>query len=191
MGYFFINIPKTGGTSIRAALGHERAPHYWAAKAIEEIGQEEWDERFTFTFVRNPFDRVVSQYHFQLQKTPHVLYKHLQGAIDEDEYPMDFKVWVQIVYGEIAPILEDLHWGLRPQTDWFMDGDKKLVDYVGRFEKLQNDFAFVCNCIGFPPNTKLPHHKKSEHAKWWTYYDDATMDVVAEYFARDMQVIGW
>ena len=191
MDYFFVDIPKTAGSSIRAALDHKKRPHYWASKAIEEMGRQTWDELFTFTFVRNPFDRIVSQYHFQAQKEPHVLYKHLFDPPPEDLPSVDFQTWVRMVYEDIVPNLPDPFWAYRPQTDWFMDGNKCLVKYIGRFERLWYHFKFICAMLDRPSDLKLPHHKQSQHRPWWEYYDAATAKIVTDYFARDFELLGY
>ena len=61
--FTFVHIQKTGGTSIRVALGLPKVPpgkHWSAARHRAALGREEWERRFTFAFVRNPWDRLVS-----------------------------------------------------------------------------------------------------------------------------------
>ena len=58
---FFIHINKTGGSSIRQALGVPQQ-HITASNLIKEVGLKRWKSRFTFSVVRNPWDRVVSLY---------------------------------------------------------------------------------------------------------------------------------
>lgn len=192
---FFVNIPKTAGTSIRVALDYKKYPHehLWAAKIIERLGQDEWNRLFTFTFVRNPWDRVVSQYHFRAQKEPHALWKDLYPQEYWDDPLVDFKTWVYEAYGDHGaarhphgPAFSE--WRL--QTDWYMDGDECLVDFIGSFERLHRDFSHVCQRIGVPTRN-LSHHKQSTHGPWQDYYDSATADIVAEYFARDIEILGY
>jgi hypothetical protein len=74
--FVFIAIPKNASTSIRAALGPhsdvlsgDRDPYYHhvSASALRDHFAErewDWDGYFKFAVVRNPWERVVSQYRY-------------------------------------------------------------------------------------------------------------------------------
>ena len=92
---------------------------------------------------------------------------------------------------------------LIPQHDYLCDSKGKiLVDFVGRFENLQDDFDKVCDKIGMP-RTKLPHTNTTKYIKksgggweldnkhYTEYYDEMTKDIVAKQFKRDIQYFGY
>ena len=64
--FIFIHINKTGGTSIEKALGLEK-DHLTASEKKTAIGKQKWKKIYSFAFVRNPWDKVVSHYHHRVK----------------------------------------------------------------------------------------------------------------------------
>lgn len=173
--WVFIHINKTGGSSIEKALGMQ-FDHRSARDKVAAIGRPAWNRKFSFSFVRNPWDKVVSHYHYRL--------KTAQSGFRED--PPDFASWVRLAYAERDPRYFDQPLMFAPQMDWIGDQqDRILVNFVGRFERLQDDFAQVCERIG--KQATLPHLKASQHAHYSSYYDGDSQAIVAQHFARDIE----
>jgi hypothetical protein len=178
--WIFIHINKTGGSSIEKALGMQ-FDHRSAREKIEAIGNSAWERKFTFSFVRNPWDKVVSQYHYRLNT----------GQAGFRDYPPDFNDWVRKTFAEKHPLYYDQPLMFADQMEWIGDFDGRiLVDFIGRFENLQSDFDDVCHRIG-RKSVILPHLKPSSHAHYRDYYTAQSRNIIADHFERDIRHLGY
>ncbi|MBR8828221.1 MAG: sulfotransferase family 2 domain-containing protein [Gomphosphaeria aponina SAG 52.96 = DSM 107014] len=194
----FIHIQKCAGTSITYALNPylpeddivlgctpkgEKLSKIWgptkgiykhatALKAKEVLGEEIWDNYFKFSFIRNPWDLVVSTYHWWL-KTSWDDDKNTGAKIRQMN---SFEEYVKSPY-------------LRSHTcsQALMDGTQNsLVDFIGKYESLEKDFAYVCGRVGLP-NIELPAKNISEHKGYQEYYDQTTKEIVKKRFKWDIK----
>jgi len=174
--FIFIHINKSGGSSIETALGIPFA-HKTAQQYRNQIGEKRWQRVFTFTIVRNPWDKVVSHYHYRVMTN--------QTGLGEATIPFD--EWVQLAYGDNDPRYYNNPRMFMPQTDWITDESGRiLVDFVGKFENLQDDFNTICQHIG-KSGVPLPHLKKSRRKSYKDYYSSESREIVANWFATDIE----
>jgi hypothetical protein len=175
----FVHINKTGGSSIEKALGLP-FQHRTAREIHDLIGAKRWQSRFSFTFIRNPWDKVASHYHYRVKTNQ-------TGLRDQ---PIPFAEWVRLAYGENARPYYDNPKMFMPQMDWIAGQDGRImVDFVGRFESLHADFKVVCDKVGI--EATLPHLKQTKRSDYRKYYDDATAAIVAHWFAKDIDVFSY
>ncbi|MCW8091277.1 sulfotransferase family 2 domain-containing protein [Alteromonas sp. ASW11-130] len=173
--FIFIHINKTGGSSVEKALGLP-FEHETALEKIAELGRSQWDKKFTFAIVRNPWDKVVSHYRYRVKTNQ-------TNLADKN---IDFRQWVKLAYGDNNPEYYDKPIMFMPQLDWIADEDGNLlVDEILRFENLSEGFNDVAKRLNI--NATLPHVKKSKRGNYRDYYDDETQLVVAKWFAKDVE----
>lgn len=195
--FLFVHIPKSAGTSCAAALRaglpwwerpqfqtRRGSKHRTLTEGLEIISRPRSlpfasppQTYLTFAFVRNPWDRIVSVFHY-LQKT-----RGAAGGI-----PESFQAFVRCIE-QRDPAVESLR-SMRSQCSYLTDRQGNLaVDIVGRFESLAEDFDAIVRRIGL--KTRLPHVNASRHEPYTSYYDDWSREVIAERFADDILEFGY
>jgi hypothetical protein len=177
--YVFIHINKTGGSSIEKALGIG-LDHSTAKEKYRQLGADAWQRKYVFTVVRNPWDKVVSHYHYRVKTNQTGL-----GA-----QPLPFRDWLLRCYVDRDPAYYDEPRMFMPQRQWLVDeNDQMLVEFIGRFEQLEQDFEHVCSRLGL--RARLGHAKPSARGSYRDYYDAETRALVGQVFAEDLVAFGY
>ena len=100
--------------------------------------------------------------------------------------PIKFNDWVKLAYGDKDPKYYDKPKMFMPQIEWITDeAGKELVNFVGKFESLQEDFTEICNKLG-KPEIQLPHLKKSTHKSYKDYYTNESYAIISDWFSEDI-----
>ena len=193
----FVHIPKTAGNSIMQAFGIGWENHMDLARYREQLGADVLADCFKFAIVRNPWDRILSEYNFQRKKKQRAdtvrLYLHRPDGTERT-----FAEWVDhaLSHPHDHPPKE---WGgktspeihrMSPQVDWISLDGKNGVDFVGRMESLQADFDAVCHRLGVPQK-RLKRRNWKLHWHYSRYYDTATRDRVGKYYEKDIEAFGY
>jgi hypothetical protein len=186
--FVFVHIPKTAGNSVNRVFGVSWQNHKDLGRYARECGA--LDGFFKFAIVRNPWDRLLSDYNYQKKKSRENKL-HLftpSGAV------RSFKEWVHAVFSDPfcypasdwgGEVSDGIHrWS--PQVDWISLDGKIAVDEVIKLENLDEGFAKVLQRLG-RPSVRLPRRNSRFHWHYSHYYDDATRDLVAEYYAKDIR----
>jgi len=212
----FVHVPKTAGQSVeqffmnRRGLdwdadreevllgdndnrdcGTEKLAHLSAFEYVDcgFLQRDEFDRLFKFAFVRNPFERLVSEYRYRNY------FQHRSFS--------DF-----VLNRMPRPGWDDKYRHVMPQYEMLHDREGcLLVDFVGRFETLQRDFDEVCKRLGIE-DSALPHrnpsNKKSRNLKrrvrnvlfrngendkrhYTEFYDARTKDAVERFYRKDIE----
>jgi hypothetical protein len=132
-----------------------------------------------FAFVRNPWDRLVSRHAYLLRKTEHGRSREVNELGGFDAYLR----WELARTGKKG--------GMRHQADYVLGPDNRLiVDFIGYFERLEEDFAEVCRRIGI--RAALPPAKAgSSRRDYRALYTDETRDLVGQAYAKDIALFGY
>lgn len=184
----FVHIPKTGGLSVNNALfGRNTGGHLTMDKYQMIFDQFELKNLFKFTIVRNPWDRLFSAYSYLKDggTTDHDKvwsHRNLSKFRDFEEFVLN---WVNT-----KNVISWIHFV--PQYRFIMTPitHKFQVDFIGKFESLDDDFQTVCKQIG-RSEIKLPHLNQSNTNDYRSQYNQKMRDVVAKVYIRDIQFFGY
>ena len=205
-GYVFVHIPKTGGTAMALALearamkddvmigdtpkalnrrrrvdAARARGRVWKHSTLADIdGLFSVDDiagLFAFTLVRNPWDRIVSYYHWlRAQSFDHPAVRLAQAV----EFG-DFLKSPQIQESFSATPYR--HYMTRA------DGVEQCAAYI-RIEHLSEDLPLLQDHLGF--TLTLPRVNASQReADYRSYYDPATAAIVADICAEDIARFGY
>lgn len=202
----FIHIPKTAGTSIERKLGNfeklnRGVQDHRSIRKIEPINLADlaktivstdpksfiiyfkrylkgiqsnynrtYHEYFKFSFVRNPWSRAFSWYKNVMRDCHHrnrfnvpdkcSLKEFINNHMDQNE--------------------------LKPQLQWIIDKNGKIpLDFIGRFENLENDFRYVADKLGFRDKT-LPKLIVGDGQNYSSYYDNDMINRIHEIYADEI-----
>lgn len=199
----FIHIPKTAGSSIRNGFFQGEyigAYHRYPFK---------YKNLFSFCFVRNPYDRLISAYNFfHKKKLETIKYNSLQ---------LNFNDFLDIVINEsidytASSIHTNPHSFIRhhtiPQTHYF--NQLSYAKFIGRYENLEEDWRYICqqiNAVYQPlPQNNASHKQKlswyeKTYQKWFPrqfriklykkYFNNHTLAIINRYYAQDFDVLNY
>ncbi len=221
----FIHIPKTGGGTIEKSLGifgednngshklnydilygkddNKFLQHLTLAE-IKKIKDKEINDYKKISFVRNPFDKIVSEYHWRIQV-------YGKKKIDFKQYLFDEviprkngeHILIKNFYKDesLVPLM-DIHY--LEQYKFLINNKGNFeTDYIGKFENLEKDFF---NIFNFEIN-KSPIHKSKSNYIYYLYkkilpeflknkayrrfYDNESKDLVSKEYSKDIEYFNY
>ena len=181
----FVHIPKTAGTSVTDALFGTPRPRHRPLQWYEAMEPELYKEYFKFAFVRNPWDRLVSGYHYVVNKKP-----KKQSEIEWINFFKGFDSFDDFVTRWLNEENIERHILTLPQHRFVINKFGMLgLDFVGRYETLQKDFPYVCERLGVA--CELPYENKAPRKEFRNYYTSQTRDIVAKVYTKDIEMFGY
>jgi len=196
--FIFIHIYKNAGTSITRTLlpfstnrwqrganvilkklsvsyldPKPYATHIAASKAASMMGRGAFESYFSFAIIRNPWDWQVSLYTYMLKSTGHHQHELVKSFGGFDGY-IRWRCTEEVRY----------------QRDFvFSEDGEQLVEFIGRFERLNDDFQRICSRIGI--SASLPELNMSKVRPYQEYYNEERKELVRRAFEPDIRLFGY
>ena len=139
----------------------------WRVRAY--VGEEIWRSYFKFAFVRNPWDRQISQYLYKTKS------KRVRPSLErfmarkKRAYVTSYEIYT--IDGEVA------------------------VDYMGHYESLDTDLQTAIEQAGVTRQLHVPHTNvtagRDRELGYRSYYTPRTRTLVADWYAREIALLGY
>ena len=135
-----------------------------------------FDKSLKFSVIRNHWDKFISSWIYCNNKDNFFENKTIKEVLlnlpTEETHPHHY-------------------WHLtKPQSNTLVYNGNIRVDYLVRFENLQEDFNTLCNIIGIE-KIKLPHLNQTKHKEYWEYFDTETKDIFMDKYGEDVENFGY
>lgn len=148
-------------------------PQHLSSCQLKSIVGDKYDIYTKFSIVRNPYDRIVSEYHY---------IKNLPNRKFEPFKNLSFLQFVRSVF-DLPHMLQksifDNH--LTPQNEFLTCFDSN--DKIFKFEDISQVFDWL--------NCKYEHKKKSQRKHYTEYYCDSSYEIVSNIYKEDLSIFNY
>ena len=151
--------------------------HSGAYDVKSKVGNLIWDNYYKFTFERNPWDKLVSKFHFRREQ------------IKRDKGITDFSEWIKKCALKRKPEGGFSH-PKNYEKIYSINGEV-VVDYIGKFENLYDDMKKVLKILGLPSNLELPFEKKTRDKKkrdYKQFYDEQAKSIIEKLYKKEIEL---
>ncbi len=207
----FVHINKSGGSFIvhninknfknTIGIGH---------RSLNDIYKKYHPNMTTrvATIVRNPYERMVSMYHFYKYATKDAYGNYYPGAIADntaaffsldEEDNKTFNNWIKYIYSDkfnrknTHSAINIFNYCYSNQLNWLMPYNKNNIT-IFRFEdkdlykKIRKWFNKELNIYDLDLKTKLA---TSKHLHYSTYYNEESKSLVQKHYQKDIDFFGY
>lgn len=134
-----------------------RKMHLNAVEIQKALGESRFKEYFKFAFVRNPWDRVVSEFFWRKLRPNRIQFKTI------------YEMLLFIENGNCE--INDLNRHLEPQYKMICDASQNvLVDYIARFEDYGEEIHTIFKKIALEPPAMIPKENSSIRKPYYNFY---------------------
>ncbi len=186
----FVHIPKNAGSSIYRCFGIDvPGETHCTALGYRAADPGQWSRSFSFAIVRNPWDRLVSAFHYL---------KHAPISADDAEWAQetlsdieDFAAFMSKMKSSDFFCAQILMWRHFTPQKFFISDLKKniIVDHIAHFEDLNSEIEHISNQIGV--DAHIVRLNSGRRGDYTSYYDADDAEFVGRLYAGDVEAFGY
>ena len=152
--------------------------HTTAAEARQAVAPEHWNGYYKFCFERNPFDRLVSFYHWRTSKL--------------EEKPA-FREFALAAISDDGARQKRYRAARFPNRPFYLIDGELALERVCRFENLERELGEVAELLGIPWDGTLPNAKGSyrKERTYREYYDAELKRACERAFETELALFGF
>lgn len=166
----YFDTPKCASTTIRNALFKNNN-----VKSLVDP-KDEKENYFNFTFVRNPWDRIVSNW--KMFTTQPFRIKQLKSMTDENLSKFEDFVRFSIK-------VKNHHW--QPQVLFLPE----KLDFIGKLENFKEDFYKLYSKLNIEFVKNVAKNNTTKRKPYWVYYNSSIAELVSEIYSEDIKRFGY
>lgn len=188
----FVHIPKTGGTTVLRMFGYYSVPNndmfyhiddlfeydHASAQLIKSRVPEKYNSFYKFTIVRNPYDRLVSEFFWKKKD-------HDIRTVDVKD--LNFKQFVEHLYANFDKMQSQIQREkshLLPQSSFVLD-DVEVFKFENMNECLDT-LSIKYNLVRLDEK-----FNKTDHPDYLSVYDKDTAQMVYDMYFVDFKLFGY
>lgn len=197
--FVFVHIRKAAGTSLRQILGQvaiKKNDRLWnkllsrnglainyrrysfrkhanLIEAQRSMPSEKFENYFKFAIVRNPWERLVSEYEYIKTQPSHSRFKKLMQ--------MNFSQYINF---------QSLRSTAHQVNALKLQNGQLGCDFVGKLETLGQSLNLVGTKLGIN-FSELPHINQVNRRDYRTYYSDTLVESVAQLWDADIKAFNY
>jgi len=161
--------------------------HITANKMCDILGETTWNRLFTFTVIRNPWDRVYSMYNYRKKV------KNIPETTSFRNYVLCLE---QAMIGDgVGPLDINFNYsGFRYGIAEYILGKNGdlLVDYIARYENREHDLKKIAAKLNFPELGKRFIQKANfSNLHYSEAYDLETKEIVQKLYKKDVDMFNY
>lgn len=183
----FVHIPKAAGISVNKALfGNYGGSHHKLKDYQLIFNKKEFNTYYKFTFVRNPWDRLVSTYFFLKNGG-----FHENDKAWFDENLSQFNNFEEFVLNWLNEdnIYKWIHF--IPQNEFITVNGKVLIDDVYKLENIDEDMKAIAKKLNLTLELRHENQNPNRNSKYREYYSSKTKEIVSRVYKKDIELFDY